>query len=193
MSNEKNKKGKYKSLGKLYFLEGFILCLILLTPASTLKRACLLVVEDSASIRQYLIMLALRNHIDSIGEVPDNLADIRFPESEDVDICKDIFYYPDAWGKPGQILLLSEYLISRSYVVTFGDGSRAFLTRWNYKFRQENNNIEPVSIRSLSAALPLPNKIELIWFCLLIVIFVCLIVWHSRSSGLANQDRSRER
>ncbi len=180
---------KKSSVGKYYFLEGFILCLILLTPASTLKRTYLLVVEDSASIGQMVAMKDLHKHIDSEGSVPNNLSDIVDSHS---DFYGNIFYYPEAWGKPGQILLLSEYLISRSYVVTFGDGSRAFLNRWNYKYRQENNNnTEHVSIRSLRADIPLPNIIELIWFCLLIVIFVFLIVKHPRSSGSANQDRSQ--
>ena len=95
---------KKKSSGKYYFLEGFLLCLILSTPFSFVKRAYLLVVEDSAFIGQRLAMEDLRKHIDSEGSVPNNLSDIVDSHS---DFYGNIFYYPEAWDKPGQILLLS--------------------------------------------------------------------------------------
>ena len=187
MTNEKNTKENILPNKRVYFIKGFILCLILLVPFQCVKDSLMLMSEDSASIRQYLIMLALRNHIDSIGEVPDNLADIRFPEpkSEGVYICKDIFYYPDAWGKPGQILLRSKYLISCSYVVTFGDGSTGVLTRWHYKYRQDNK--EDVKPKTIYAGSPLPSLLKLLWLILLVIAFFnCQSVLAKKRQSMSN-------
>ena len=183
MTNEKNTKGNILSNKSVYFIKGFILCLILLVPFQFVKDSFMLMSEDGISVVQDVIMIALQSHIDSVGEVPGNLADIS--SLKDSDWYENTFYYPDAWGKSGRILLCRPNLISGVNIVTFSDGSRAFPTRWYYKYRQDNK--EDVKPGTIHAGSPIPSLLKLLWLILLVIAFFnCQSVLAKKRQSMSN-------
>jgi hypothetical protein len=110
---------------RLFFIKGliagFILSLIILGnyfgPYAKVK-------QGQCFVRHIAIMSALKEHLESGQPIPRNLSELAPPEDSDrFRVSRTVKYYPDAWNKPGRILLQSS--VCGSYVVTFGDGSRA--------------------------------------------------------------------
>ena len=166
--DDNNSEKSIKPLIRWYFLKGFIFCLILLFSFLFLDDACLIEIDGSARRSQNLTMLLLHQYIDSVGYVPASFVDLRNQYS----FLENVKYYPDAWGEPGRILLCSKWLISGTYVVTFGDGTQASLTRWIYKRHKKSElkdeeNVKPKIIHPAQSL----SYIGLLCFCLLIVIF----------------------
>ena len=155
---------------------------------------------DSEYVKHNVVMSMLRPRIDSDGKIPRDLNKVAESHKGIKSFIKDINFYPDAWGDPGEILLCSKDLISRSYVITFGDGSRATIIDYEYQshwtpfikrdrmtnindtpsdktdFTLENkngikNNTFP---KSLSVRGSLTNTIELSFFIIFTIIYFIL-------------------
>jgi len=90
---------------------------------------------------QKIIYEALQKHINTGGETPLNIGELKrleyispsgyqqFTIEADISTLErrhDFNFYPDAWNRPGQILLQTSVL--GTYVLTFGDGTRAILS-----------------------------------------------------------------
>jgi len=116
-------------------------CIALLVIGGIGYEACRLAAQDGCIVRHSIFMEVLEHHIASGGHLPINLLELaeleRVTELQKYSIGpsvsfekerRDLQYYPDAWKKPGKIIFQSSVL--GSYVVTFGDGSRAVLSRY---------------------------------------------------------------
>jgi hypothetical protein len=99
-------------------------------------------VETQTVLRHKVILKALYAGWSSENGVPQHVSELARSESLDESERKDVEnvvryeskkhsleYYPNAWNKPGKVLLES-YLFGRQ-VVTFGDGSEAVVSRWS--------------------------------------------------------------
>ena len=103
------------------FLAG---CIVLLIIGGLAYGSYITTVESACLVRQIIITTALREHTKSNGALPENLSELGFDNKK-----RKMKYYPDAWNKPGKILLISSGV--GSYIVTFGDGSRAVLISYD--------------------------------------------------------------
>lgn len=139
--------------------------------------------QDQCMVQHIAIIDALEKHLESGQPIPQNLSelasleyingDYRFSLSSTVSHQKDKYgfkYYPDAWKKPGRILLQS--LVCGSYVITFGDGSRAIVSYWDYK-PYEKKPEDVYLLHSMGAFSTLP---VLVFFILLIVSLVTVLI-----------------
>jgi len=145
--------------------------------------------QGQCVVRHYAILDALKDHIGSGGEIPQNLSELALLEygddlhrrnlstiiSFEKDRC-DFKYYPDAWNKPGRILLQSSVL--GSYVVLFGNGSRATLSYWDYKDDEKEQDQLKFSTEEyyFQARGCLGTVPVLVLFILLVVSFFIIVV-----------------
>ena len=67
----------------------------------------------------------------STDSLPQRLQVTPIGEKEYYFNDMDTYYYPDAWDKPGHILLKRRW--RNFYYVIFGDGTDAALTHWHYR------------------------------------------------------------
>jgi len=117
--------------------------------------------QGQSVVRQDFILRVLKTHIASGGQLPMNVAELgsmectlggqteKIPGILSLETSRYGFkYYPEAWNKPGRILLQS--LVCGSYVVTFGDGSTAILSHWTSNADGNRQNEESFIENELS-------------------------------------------
>jgi phosphotransferase system glucose/maltose/N-acetylglucosamine-specific IIC component len=73
------------------------------------------------------------NRIDSI---PDYLLSVSSGKGEYYLKRESTYYYPEAWNKPGLILLKRK--VGNFYYVTFGDGTRSIVAYWSFQGNDES-------------------------------------------------------
>jgi len=185
MQNSAEKRPK-----RLVFIKGLIAGSILsLIILGSYCGSYAVVKQGQSMVRHIAIMTALKEHISSGGQIPQNLSELALLEyagtgqrrslSSVLDFEKerrDLKYYPDAWNRPGEILLQSSVL--GSYVVAFGDGSLAALSYWDRQPRKELINEgglgnEEHYLRSRCALGTLP---VVTLFVLLVVSFFIIVI-----------------
>lgn len=186
MQNSAEKRPK-----RLVFIKGLIAGSILsLIILGSYCGSYAVVKQGQCMVRHSAIMTALKEHISSGGQIPQNLSELVLLEytgtgqrrslSSVLGFGKerrDLKYYPDAWNRPGEILLQNSVL--GSYVVTFGDGSLAVLSYyWDRQPRKELINEgglgnEEHYLRSRGAHGTLP---VVALFVLLVVSFFIIVI-----------------
>jgi len=130
-----------KWIKRLVLIQTFIAAWILLLIVGVFYSAYRLAKQGSCFVSHEVIFVTLKEHIESGGEIPSNLSELtssKYIHYKRRLVCSntvsyeekyyDLKCYPNAWNKPGKILLRSSVL--GSYVVTFGDGSSS-LSRLN--------------------------------------------------------------
>ena len=91
-------------------------------------------------VQHKAIFKALKNSYAKGGEIPETLAGLTALSYDDMKNGSisnlienqlknyDLRYYPNAFNKPGEIILQSS--VSGSYVITFGNGSQSVVSYW---------------------------------------------------------------
>ena len=116
--------GDIKDVLKITLIKIFLAGCLFVLIGQVILGTYLLTAQDVCGVHHRTILSVLKKHVSTDGKVPQNLSDLgSFGQNQ-----HDLKYYPDAWNKPGRILLRSSVL--NSYVITFGDGSIAMLTYW---------------------------------------------------------------
>ena len=170
---------------RLVFIKGFTVgCVLALFITGSFYSTYARVAEGECMVRHLTIMSALKEHVDSRGQIPGDVSKLALleytsgmqrqklsPTISWKEKRQDLRYYPDAWGKPGRIILRST--ACGSYVVTFGNGSLAVISYWDYKPEenqqdQVNASREDYHFRAPGVYGTLPWIVS---FVLLIVLF----------------------
>ena len=79
-------------------------------------------------------------HIDTI---PDYLSPVSAGKGEYYLKREFTYYYPDAWSKPGHILLKRK--VGNFYYVTFGDGTKSIVAYRSYQGNDESMKVGYIS------------------------------------------------
>lgn len=176
---------------RLVFIKGLIAgCISLLLITGFYYGTYAKVAHGRCMVRHRVIMGALEKHLDSGERIPRNLSELadleyisdiqKFSISPSVSFEKkrhDLKYYPDAWNKPGRIILQS--CVCGSHVVTLGDGSVAVLSYWHYKpekkQRDETNlSNEEYHLQAPGVYATLPPVVLFILLVVSLFIIVCV-------------------
>ena len=149
--------------------------------------------QDQCMVQHYIITETLKKYVDSRDQIPGNLSELALLEYPQQYMIKenlsslisfqkkkcDLRYYPDALGDPGRIFLQS--LVLGTCVVTFGNGTRAVVSRWKYKeHRQlsEDVDLKKGGCRLYTKAYSGLIPILILFLCLTIPFFILVIVEH---------------
>ena len=151
MEEVKNKLHKRLHSIKL-FLAGWVIAMMVGGSFFVTYRQCLI---DACMVKHNIIMSALKRNISLGGQIPKSITDLgsleyvstteyqRFGIAEIVGILEQHYsfeYYPEGLGKPGKILFLSS--LPGSFVITFGDGSRAVVSAWYPEFEDVQRSLK---------------------------------------------------
>lgn len=180
---------------RLAFIKGFVMgWILLLTIAAFYHGTYKLTKQDQCMVQHLVIMRALKDHIDSGGQVPEDLSELALLEynvrygdgstgSEDLSSLisyqkkkYDLRYNSDAWNKPRRIILQSSVL--GSYVVAFGNGSWAVLSRCHLKPAEtpsDETNMSAIHL-SVGERLDALQMLMIVIYILLIVCFLTVVV-----------------
>lgn len=123
------------------FVVSFVLFLIIFIIIDDAVLVLLRMQENGVLSVQYSTYGVLKKDIATSGEiVPTQFSPIRISEKEYYIKSNRTYYYPDAWNKPGRILLKRR--CGNFYYLTFGDGTIATVTYWS-SYTVDDPNVRP--------------------------------------------------
>jgi len=141
---EKIKKRRVKA-----FLLSFVVFLIIFVILDCAVLVVSRMRESAIRVFQLVVVKALKDHIPTPGEpVPTRFSPVAISEKEYYLEDKNTYYYPDAWDKPGRILLKRR--CGGFYYLILGDGTMATVTYWSYQ--GDNPNVKPDYIQPTGAS-----------------------------------------
>jgi len=165
---------------RFVFIKGFIIGSILLLLIWGVGQSWVRLLQERCLISHHVIMDALKEHVASGGQMPGNSSELtllkytsgarRLSLSPSISFEKerhDLKYHPDAWNKPGRIILQS--FVWDSYVVTFGNGSCAVLSYWNDRKGLDEENLK-------GRKYFLRGRGSYVWLVLLLLLVVSLYI-----------------
>jgi hypothetical protein len=149
--------------------------------------------QGQCSVQHIAIMRALKKQIESGKPIPRNLSELAALEySKGLNLSwilslPKLRYYPDAWNKPGRILLQSK--VCGSYVVTFGDCVLAVMSQWYFRSEGKQPDVDKLSeeernlpMKGCLHALPIVVFLFLLMLSLVMVVIVERLIKPKTSS-----------
>lgn len=142
-------------------------------------------------VQHHIITETLEKHIDSGKSLPQNLYELsklKYTNGNQEEALSwlisnnrdkiHLIYNPSAWDDPSRILLQSSAL--GKYIVTFGNGTWAVVSRWRYKGHAhqslEDADFEKGGCRLYTKAYSGLTPLLILFLCLLVSFFVLVII-----------------
>ena len=136
-----------------------------------------------SGVMVYLLSIhrLLERDVETSGKPePTRFSPVRRSKQEYYLKDADTYYYPQAWNKPGRILL-THRCGAVEYVI-FGDGSRAGMTYWSTKSKDTTNTrVEPTRFHARGLPFCMFGNFWFIYFTgAIVAIAISWARWHER-------------